>query len=499
MLVEQKEAAVSRGLLEVESWVFQSRGARSSRLWSWFLGGAMGLWAIGLALMEGGRGWGVSWPWWDALEEGQQAWAMGIFWWLWSMSVGGALLHRLFAVRAERSLVGLLEAPGSWVRMQSNGKDFPTQAAICERMERVFSVPTQQAGGWLWAERGRLASIGELWLLGGVVTAILGAWVQPFAPTIPLWGRAILLAAPWVAMGAFLMIEQPSRQMAVWREGETLLIKVVCERDALCASLDTMALVRELQGLKEQEGALVLAEAPTSAQPLSRSFGWSALGPLLALGLTGVFFWREGAFASLDGFLRSLSTPMSVGWWGMGMGLMVGVLWAARRASSPVLGGVSWLGGVLGLGMAWLTYLPAKSVQKVLIGHEIFALVLWGLGLGLLLASALLAVRGGLFSENTEQADLYVAQQSGMIALVLLGGAFLAAVFWGWQADLLQRMGRVFVVFALTSVVWMPLRSSDARTQRLSSAVFSMGWVLWSLFVAVSVLSWMLLWMIAVV
>ncbi len=86
-----------------------------------------------------------------------------------------------------------------------------------------------------------------------------------------------------------------------------------------------------------------------------------------------------------------------------------------------------------------------------------------------------------------------------MIALVLLGGAFLAAVFWGWQADLLQRMGRVFVVFALTSVVWMPLHSSDARTQRLSSAVVSMGWVLWSLFVAVSVLSWMLLWMIAVV
>lgn len=60
MLVEQKEAAVSRGLLEVESWVF-SLAARDLVvvLVVVVLGGAMGLWAIGLALMEGG-GVGVS-------------------------------------------------------------------------------------------------------------------------------------------------------------------------------------------------------------------------------------------------------------------------------------------------------------------------------------------------------------------------------------------------------------------------------------------------------
>ncbi len=279
MVTEQKEAAASRGLLEAESWVFQSSGADSSAVWGWFLGGAMGLWAVGLAVVEWGRGWGVSWPWWDALQEGQQAWAYGVFWWLWSMSVGAALLHRLVAIRAERSLFALLESPGVLVRMHSKGGDFPTQAAICTRMERVFGAPTQQAGGWLWAERGRLASVGELWLLGGVMAAIMGAWVQPFAPGIPLWGRAILLAAPWVAMGALLTLEQPARQMAVWREGSTLLIKVVCGRDLARASSDIAVLVHELGSMAKEEGNVLIAEDAAFAGVTS---------PRLSLGLLGL-------------------------------------------------------------------------------------------------------------------------------------------------------------------------------------------------------------------
>ncbi len=217
------------------------------------------------------------------------------------------------------------------------------------------------------------------------------------------------------------------------------------------------------------------------------------------LGLTGWFLFREGAFASGDALVRSLSTPISVGWWGLGIGLMVGVLWAAKQESSWVLGAAAWLGGAVGATMGWLTHLPGKSVQKALVGHEILALVLLSIGLGVLLASALLGIRGGVFTERSERSVLYAVHQNNMIALVLLGGAFLTTVFWGWQPDLLQRMGRVFVVFALTSVIWMPLHRRNTKESRDVSSDISMGWVLWFSFVALSVLSWMILWMLSVV
>ncbi|MCB9639201.1 MAG: hypothetical protein H6728_07850 [Myxococcales bacterium] len=499
MVQEQKEAAsqTSRSWPEVESSVFQEQVASSSFWRGWVLGGAWGIWGLALAVFECLQGWGVSLAWLDRMPDAQQTLFFQSAWALWSIGVGALLLHRFLSMRAPRSLAETLQAPGVMVRFQHKGKEFPTQAAICGAVEQVFSPPVQQKGGWLWSERGRLASIGELWLLGGLMVAILGAWIQPFLPGYPLWGRAILLAAPWVAMGAFLMIEQPAQSVAVWREGSILLMKIVSPRDLALAATQVQAFSEALKKSDESEEGFAFLSKMLQA-PKASNIASSILfaGPLVGLILTLDILRRDGAFQSADALVRSLSTPIALGWWGFGFASLLGVLWAAKRESSPLLVIAAWVGGAVGLSMAWLTRLPGKSVQKVMLGHEVLGLLLFGLGLGLLLAATLLMLRAGLLSESPEQSDASTAYQSMLVAVVLLGAAFLASVFWGWKADLLQRMQRLFAVFALIGVFWVPYRFQKTEGKEATQATPDRGMMLWSGFVACAVIAWMFLWML---
>lgn len=131
--------------------------------------------------------------------------------------------------------------------------DESTITSIDALLKEHFEPPSTHNKELLWAEQGRQAAMGEIWLLLGLLMMLAGAGAVLYAPNTIRWTQVVLGAAPWIVIGAWLMRQTPFVAIGIWREQEHIHLWLYGERDATLQDLLQQQLQPENQSSEENK------------------------------------------------------------------------------------------------------------------------------------------------------------------------------------------------------------------------------------------------------
>ena len=483
---------------EMDTRALATPSVTSSEPWFW------AFWVVCTALLAISSLFADSWAHWEAkgsLPRYSEVFLLHGIWGLWSIGVGWIFLQRWVEMAKTPSLGQLLGSSGVLVRWHWRSEKLPEQAALFGVFGKVLPPPIQREEGWFYTEQGRLARIGEMWMLGGILVIVSVAFLQPFLGRSFTSVRGWLFAAPWILMGGVMSLLVKPRIWALWREGFHLLCKIVTPHDPASVKGDLQKLDMMLQSRFDgcfsfaSKEELSWMEEENSSERGKKGALWFFL-PMLAVFL-GVLIWLggQGGLSSLAAFRAYLMPTISFFWVILGFVCLLAFSWAAWREDSFLLGlGGFWCGAVA-LFLGWLTASPQQQAVALPSVVSSVGVLLSCLGMGLLWVGAMLATRASLLSQEAEEAATDAPRFLFFLALLAFGAASLLALQWGQRTDLLARLNVPLACFALTSFVWRPFFMQPKEPHAAPSVQISLFYGLWHLLVAASVGFFGLVWM----
>lgn len=100
----------------------------------------------------------------------------------------------------------------------------PEELSTC--LHTHFDTVQQDASGLVYAERGRNAMLGEIWILLGWSMGLACIGLMKLWPQHLQWTQIILGSAPWLLIGAYLSAGKPYTRIFAWKEEGDILLWV---------------------------------------------------------------------------------------------------------------------------------------------------------------------------------------------------------------------------------------------------------------------------------
>ncbi|HAA58167.1 MAG TPA: hypothetical protein DCE42_25615 [Myxococcales bacterium] len=187
--------------------------------------------------------------WWGTTPERLLAYLGGmrvesLFWGVLFFVLLAHLLERLFRLWGPTQLPLRAELQ-SWQRYHLlKDEGALTWDDVKEGVEASFG-DVRMRGDVGWAERGRGALIGEIWVLGAVAISIGALGLSMFSPLPIPWSRVVMVMMPWLGFGLFMQMYEPYRCVAFWQEDDRTFLWG-------CSARGGLLLEEELEDIHEE-------------------------------------------------------------------------------------------------------------------------------------------------------------------------------------------------------------------------------------------------------